>query len=454
VGIAPILVGSYSVVAVAVDNVGGMALSAPVTFTVSATLTTSVLQRGLSGYNGAADTYLDSAGPTLTHNTLPTMLLDPATLRPLLAFAIFQSEGGPVPNGAVIQSATLALYKQSYDDTLQLNAVLKPWLGVDATWLLAQPGVPWTVAGVGGAGTDYVAISDAIVTPGFNPGWVTFDVTARVRNWSSGSGTNNGWVVTQVGSNFNLKQFNSSNYAADPTLRPKLTVVWSGGLPATPVKLAVWRPSIARFFIDVNFDHNADQKVDFGGSTDIPLVGRIDPSGAHDLVLYRNGVWYADSNRDGVADFITAFGGVAGDVPLLADFNGDGRDDLVIYRGGQWFVSTAQDGIATMRFSFGGLPGDIPLAGDVNGDGIADLVIYRNGLWYIDTNRDGIANIVVAFGGLPGDRPLLFDFDGDGKADLCIVRNGVWYVNTKLDGTVQGTWSYGVGTDIPLGWRE
>ena len=47
VSIAPILVGSYSVVAVAVDNVGGMTASAPVAFTVSATLTTSVLQRGL-----------------------------------------------------------------------------------------------------------------------------------------------------------------------------------------------------------------------------------------------------------------------------------------------------------------------------------------------------------------------------------------------------------------------
>ena len=47
VSISPILVGSYSVVAVAVDNVGGMTASAPVAFTVSATLTTSVLQRGL-----------------------------------------------------------------------------------------------------------------------------------------------------------------------------------------------------------------------------------------------------------------------------------------------------------------------------------------------------------------------------------------------------------------------
>ena len=71
VDIAPILVGSYSVVAIAVDNVGGMTASVPVTFTVSATLTTSVLQRGLNGYAGASDTYLDNYPPTTVRGGSP-----------------------------------------------------------------------------------------------------------------------------------------------------------------------------------------------------------------------------------------------------------------------------------------------------------------------------------------------------------------------------------------------
>ncbi len=451
VSIAPILVGSYSVVAVAVDNVGGMTASAPVAFTVSATLTTSVLQRGLSGYAGVSDTYLDRYLPTTVRGALDALLVDPVNYNSLLRFAIYQSEGGPVPNGAVIQSATLALYKGYYDDTLQLNALLKPWVESQATWTVSQTGVPWTVVGAAGAGTDYSTTTDALVTPSFDPGWVNFDVTPRVRQWASG--VNYGWRMAQTTPGINTKYFVSSEYTTDTTLRPKLTVVYSSG-PTPTVTIAVWRPSTARFFIDVDFDHNADQKVDFGVPTDKPLVGRIDPGRTYDLVLYRNGVWYADWNRDGIADFTAVFGGVAGDVPLLADFNGDGRDDLVIYRGGQWFVSTAQDGVATMTFGFGGLAGDIALAGDVNGDGIADLVIYRNGFWYIDTNRDGVANITVPFGGAAGDIPVLFDYDGDGKADLCIVRNGVWYVNTKLDGTAQAMWAYGIGTDIPFAWRE
>ena len=192
VNIAPILVGSYAVVAVAVDNVGGMTASAAVPFTVSATLTTRVLQRGLAGYAGVSDTYLDAFAPTVVRGAATALNLDPATYRPLVRFAIFQAEGGPVPNGAVIQSATLALYKQFYNDTLQLNALLKPWVEAEATWTNASAGVPWTVGGASGAGTDYSTTADALVTPSFNPGWVSFDVTARLRQWTSSVGVNNG----------------------------------------------------------------------------------------------------------------------------------------------------------------------------------------------------------------------------------------------------------------------
>ena len=236
---------------------------------------------------------------------------------------------------------------------------------------------------------------------------------------------------------------------ADP-----LSAASTPSVPLTKPSIAIWRPPLARFSIDLDFDQQTDQKLTIGVPTDKPLAGRIDPGRTHHLTLYRNGTWFADRNRDMVPDFAAVFGGAPGDVPLFADFNGDGRDDLVIYRNGQWFVSTAQNSVAAMTFGFGGVPGDIPLAGDVNGDGVDDLVIYRNGAWYIDTNRDGNADITVWFGGVPGDIPLLFDFDGDGKADLCIVRNGVWYVNTKLDGTAQAIWSYGIGTDVPLAWRD
>ena len=147
-----------------------MTASAPVSFTVTATLTTTVLQRDLNGYAGASDTYLDASAPTAVRGASTEMDLDPTTYRPLVRFAIFQSEGGPVPNGAVIQSATLALYKQYYNDTLQLNALLKPWVESQATWTVSQTGVPWAVGGAAGAGTDYSTTTDALVAARLEPG--------------------------------------------------------------------------------------------------------------------------------------------------------------------------------------------------------------------------------------------------------------------------------------------
>ena len=129
-----------------------------------------------------------------------------------------------MPDGSTIVSATLALYKQYYNDTIRLNALLKPWLEGEATWTVRQTGVAWTAGGAAGAGSDYSTTTDALVTPSWNPGWVTFDVTPRVSQWASGS-ANYGWRIAQTTTGINSKTFYSSEYAT-ASLRPKLTVVY------------------------------------------------------------------------------------------------------------------------------------------------------------------------------------------------------------------------------------
>ena len=210
----------------ATDNAGGTTTSAPINVNVDpvASGTTVVLQRGLTGYSGAADTFLDNYLRTTVRGALTSFYLVPVNYAPLLRFALYLSEGGPVPNGATIQSATLSVYKQFYNDTLRLNALLKPWVESEATWNNASATVLWSAAGASGAGTDYASTADALVTPGFNPGWVDFDVTTRVRQWAGGG--NNGWRIAQASSGTNAKQFNASEYTTDTTLRPKLTIVY------------------------------------------------------------------------------------------------------------------------------------------------------------------------------------------------------------------------------------
>ncbi len=151
------------------------------------------------------------------------LYLDGANYTPLMRFAVFQSEGGPVPNGSAIQSAKLQLYKQYYNDTVRLNALLKPWIETQATWQLSQTGVPWSAGGASGAGTDYTSSADAVISVPFNPGWVSFDVTHASAAVGDQYRHQFRLAARTAGGTVNAKTFNASEYSADPTLRPTLT---------------------------------------------------------------------------------------------------------------------------------------------------------------------------------------------------------------------------------------
>jgi hypothetical protein len=72
-----------------------------------------------------------------------------------------------------------------------------------------------------------VTSGDALVNAPYAAGWVDFDVTNRVQVWAAGlSNANYGWRVSQTTSGYNPKLFYADEYATDPTLRPKLTVVY------------------------------------------------------------------------------------------------------------------------------------------------------------------------------------------------------------------------------------
>jgi hypothetical protein len=145
---------------------------------------------------------------------------------PLLRFAIFQSEGGPVPDGAQIVSAQLSLYKYStYDMVYGLHRVLQDWSESTATWNQRLPGLPWSTPGANGAGSDYLAVADATAATAWAPEWIAFDVTGAVAGMSSDAArANHGWRLRSVSGNTNLKRMHSSEFAADPTLRPKLVI--------------------------------------------------------------------------------------------------------------------------------------------------------------------------------------------------------------------------------------
>jgi PKD repeat protein len=329
--------------------------------------------------------------------------------------------------------------------------------------------VKLTVTGPGGSNTqtrtNYISVSAPPVAQ-FSGGPTTgpYPRTVTFSNTSTGSITSYAWTFGDGGTSTAAAP--SHSYAAPGKYTVSLTVTGPGGSntqtrtgyvtvtrDAGLYRKLVFGSStpLYSFLLDFNFNHVPEAKIAFGAAGDKPLVGNMSPGGKASLVVYRNGTWYVDTNRDGTTNTVVGFGGMPGDIPLTANFSGPGQlDDLVIYRAGNWYVDTNLSGTADLTYMFGGLPGDIPLAGDVNGDGMADLAIYRNGIWYIDTNRNGTADMVVVFGGMPQDKPALFDWDGDGKADLCIFRDGVWYISTKRDGVADVIFSYGAAGDLPF----
>jgi hypothetical protein len=225
-------VGTHSLTARAYDDDGAGTTSAPVQHTVDpagggGTTTTLTLQRGTVN-SVVTDTYLSSYYKNATAGGALTLLVaKPYT--PLVRFLVFNSEGGPVPDGAFIETAQLFVYKSSaYDNTYALHPMLVDWSEAGATWNQRLPGAAWVVAGAGGSGSDYAAAPDAMSSIPYAAGWLQFDVTAAVaaRSGNALGVRPFGWQLRTVSGSTAEKKFQSSEASIDAALRPKLVITY------------------------------------------------------------------------------------------------------------------------------------------------------------------------------------------------------------------------------------
>ena len=156
--------------------------------------TTVTLQQGLNGYAGTADTRLQNEDGQEGAATTFAIINESSTSM-AIRFAIFQSEGGPVPNGATIHSAALSLYK--YDgpgSSFKASRFLKSWTEPGAKWSVTGTTDSWGQAGAMSAGVDYVEQLRRSIHRRREPGLVDIDVTAGVQAFAAGS-PNKGWNV-------------------------------------------------------------------------------------------------------------------------------------------------------------------------------------------------------------------------------------------------------------------
>lgn len=157
-----------------------------------------------------------------------------------------------VPTGSTIVGATMSLWVtgfpiQAHD--LAAYRITSPWTegsgayacsGDGATWDVASAGTNWTTAG--GDYDSGTTIASVTHPPSGEPHWDDFDITTAVRNWRSGTWTNNGLLLRAVDESTPPSD-TYIIYAADdyPTnwndyLRPRLAVTYTANndAPATP----------------------------------------------------------------------------------------------------------------------------------------------------------------------------------------------------------------------------
>jgi hypothetical protein len=175
-------------------------------------------QQGANGYAGAVDTYLEVS--TGAHGTEQSFFWDGDPLKyALVRFgALFDTEGGPIPQGATITSAILHYVTDDNGNDANVHQVTIPWTDtVDYAGFGTNPGAQ--------ADEDY---DSALVgqasgaAPGDTRTEHTLDVTASVAAWSADPSTNRGWIFVPTGNSGAGTR--TAEYTPDPSDRPMLVV--------------------------------------------------------------------------------------------------------------------------------------------------------------------------------------------------------------------------------------
>jgi hypothetical protein len=193
-----------------------------------------VLQQGVLGYNGTADTYITAWTPAGNFaNQASLMVKNDGVYVGLIRFDL-QS----VPVGATINQATLRLYAYNRDAMLptdmEVYALLRPWVDAEANWTRPFIGDAWGTAGANLPGVDRESLPAASRSVFSLSTWYTFDITQLVRTWVANPQSNYGLVVRGAGTASVIYTFATANYPVF-SYRPQLSIDYvTVGPPVTP----------------------------------------------------------------------------------------------------------------------------------------------------------------------------------------------------------------------------
>lgn len=218
-----------------------------------------------------------------------------------------------------------------------------------------------------------------------------------------------------------------------------------------------------KFFVNTDFDAQAEDAWIFGVSSDKAMAGDVDGDGDADVAVVRDvgggaAKVFFDTNDSGQVSEIAFQFGNFGDIHMLGRWAGTPTDYVALIRdiggGHQWNLDTDGDKGVEVSYTFGAVATDEPRVADINGDGTDDPILLRtqgNNIRILsDTNGDGTPDDNFVFG-LTTDEHHFCDADGDGDDDPIFARkeNGQtrFYIDTTHDGNAEIVQGHGLDTD-------
>ncbi len=89
-----------------------------------------------------------------------------------------------------------------------------------------------------------------------------------------------------------------------------------------------------------------------GVTGDIPVTGDWNGNGTTKIGVFRNGTWFLNVSGTGAwnpapggTDVTYPSFGRAGDIPVTGDWNGDGKTKIGVVRNGVWYLDTNGNGV-------------------------------------------------------------------------------------------------------------
>lgn len=180
-----------------------------------------------------ADAYINQASATNNAGTATFLRVGENNSSAQLIRSLIKFDLTDIPSNATITSATLSLYL--YDDnssnarTLSAYRLLKDWDEGTVTWNKYDNSNNWTTAGgFDAADCEQTDIGNVALAASEADGWIDITLTAGdVTDWIDGTLPNYGLLLKVDTESNDQYGYYSSDYTADTTLRPKLTLTYT-----------------------------------------------------------------------------------------------------------------------------------------------------------------------------------------------------------------------------------